>query len=98
MYRRRPYEVIRLDESHVDSRRRTNEMEFTYFVFDRGRVLDRFTERLSARLFTMPEMRALLARARFRLLAAYATTPARMGSEPVRRDTFRVMAVVRPAL
>ena len=96
LYRRRPYEILRLDESHVDRRRRTNEMNFQFFILDDGRLIDRFSEHLSARLFTMPQMRALLARARFRLLAAYAVTPDKPGFGRVTRGTFRIMAVVRP--
>ena len=72
-------------------------MEFRFFVLDRGRVVDQFTEVHTVRLFTMSEMRTLLARAGFRLLAAYAGTPAKQGFDPVRRDTFRVTAVVRSA-
>lgn len=97
VYRQRPYEIIRLDLSRVDRRRSRIVMEFRFFVLDRGRVVDRFTEVHTVRLFTMAEMRALLARAGFRLLAGYSGTPARQGFDSVQRDTFRVTAVVRVA-
>jgi len=95
VYRQRPYEIIRLDFSRVDRKRSRIAMEFRFFVLKGGRVVDRFTELHSARLFTMREMRALLPRTGFRLLAAYSGTPAKQGFDPVRRDTFRVTAVIR---
>src|SRR2546422_1400126 len=96
VYRQKPYEIIRLDRSHVDRRRSRLVMDFRFSVLGGGRVVDRFREVHEARLFTMPEMRALLARSRLRLLATYGVTPAKPGFGPVRKDTFRVMAVVRP--
>ncbi|HEV8595686.1 MAG TPA: class I SAM-dependent methyltransferase [Thermoplasmata archaeon] len=96
VYRDRPHEIIRLDESRVDRHRSRLTMSLRFFVLDRNRVVDRFQEVHTVRLYTVPEMRTILARAGFRLLAAYSGTPAKKGFSPVRRDTFRVTAVVRP--
>jgi hypothetical protein len=41
-------------------------------------------------------MRSLLRRGAFDLLAAYAATNTEKGFKPVRKDTFRIMAVARP--
>lgn len=89
-------EIIRLDVSHVDRGRSRMTMDMRFFVLDRGALVDRFTEVHTVRLYTVPEMRALLARSRFRLLAAYSGTPLKQGFDRVRRDTFRVTTVARP--
>ena len=96
VYKEKPLEIIRLDVSRVDARRSRMVMEMRFFVLDRNRVVDRFVEVHTVRLFTVPEMEALLARSRFRLLGAYAGTPQRQGFDRVRKETFRITAVAVP--
>ena len=96
VYKERPREIIRLDVSHVDRRRSRMVMDMRFFVLNHPRVVDRFRELHTVRLFTVPEMRALIARSGFRLLGAYAGTPQRQGFHRVRRETFRVTAVAVP--
>ncbi len=96
VYRAKPHEVIRLDESRVDRRWSRVTVSLRFFVLDRDRVVERFQEVHTVRLYTVPEMRAILSRAGFRLLAAYSGTPAKKGFGRVRRSTFRVIAVARP--
>lgn len=90
------YELVRLDESRLDSKTKRLSVEFRFIVFRGRRVLDRFDEVHTVRTYAVPEMRALLRRGGFDLLAAYAATNRRKGFDPARKDSFRVMAIARP--
>lgn len=90
------YELVRLGESRFDPRTRLLPVEFRFFVLRGRRVLDRFDETHVIRTYTLGGMRSLLRRGGFNLLAAYAATPKEKGFRPVRKDTFRIMAVTRP--
>lgn len=70
-------------------------IEFCFFVFADGKLLDRFDETHTVRTCTMDGVRAMLRRGGFGLLAAYAATTTEKGFKPVRRHMFRVMAVTR---
>ncbi len=90
------YELVRLGESRYDARTRLLPVEFRFFVFRGRRVVDRFDETHVVRTYTLDGMRSLLQRGGFHLLAAYAATPKEKGLCPVRKETFRIMAVTRP--
>lgn len=89
------YELVRLSESRYDPRTRLLPMEFRFFVFRGGRVIDRFDETHVVRTYRVERMRALLREGGFDPLAMYAATPQEKGFLPVRKDTFRVMAIAR---
>ncbi len=89
------YELVRLAESRFDRRRSRVSVDFRFFVFHAGRVLDRFDEVHTVRTYTVPQMRALLDRGGFELLAACAATRQVKTFRPATRDTFRVMAIAR---
>lgn len=91
-----PYELVRVSESRYDPRTHILPIEFRYFVFHRGRVLDRFNETHIVRTYPTTEMRGLLRRSGFDPLAMYSATPERKEFERVRKSTFRIMAVARP--
>jgi len=95
IYRQRPFRLIRLDESHYDPARHRLPFDMHFFVFDGDRLKERFTESHTIRLHLAPQVRRLLARAGFRLAATYGGDRERKGFRPVRRDTFRVMAVAK---
>lgn len=90
------YELVRLDESRLDPRTKRLSVEFRFLVFRGRRVLDRFDEVHTIQTYGLPEMRALLRRGGFDMLAAYAATNRKKGFDPARTDSFRVMAVARP--
>ncbi len=90
------FELIRLGAGRFDRRRQLLSVEYQFFVFHARRLIDRFDETHVIRTHTVPEMRALLAKGGFDLLAGYAATPQEKGFHPVTRDTFRIMAVARP--
>ncbi len=90
------YELVRLSEARYDPRTRLLPFEFRFFVFRKGRVLDRFDETHTVRTYDVGRMRALLRQGGFDVLAFTAATPERKGFDPVRKDTFRIMAVARP--
>ncbi len=94
--REKELRIIRLDDSRTDRVRHRLRMDFRFFVLDGDRLVDRFEEVHTVRLYLAREIRVLLARGGFRLLGAYAATPAKKGFDAVRRETFRVMAVARP--
>jgi len=89
------YELVRLSESRYDPRTRLLPIEFRFFVFRGGRVLDRFDETHVIRTYRVDRMRSLLTKGGFVPLAMYAATPQEKGFRPVRKDTFRIMAVAR---
>ncbi len=89
------HEIVRLSVDRYDRRTRLLPVEFQFFVFRGRRVLDRFSESHTIRTHSVAEMRRLLRRGGFDLLAAYAATGATKGFGRVREDTFRVMAVAR---
>jgi SAM-dependent methyltransferase len=89
------YELVRLSESRYDPRTRLLPIEFRFFVFQGGKVLDRFDETHVVRTHEVANMRALLRQGGFEPLAMYAATPQRKGFARVRKDTFRIMAVAR---
>ncbi len=89
------FELVRLSDSRYDPRTRLLPVEFRFFVFRGGRVIDRFDETHVIRTHPVDEMRDLLRRGGFSPLAMYAATPQEKGFGPVRKDTFRVMAVAR---
>ncbi len=89
------YELIRLGHGRFDARTHVLTVEYHFFAFSGQRVLDRFSERHALRTYTVEEMRQMLTRGGFTMLAAYAGTPQKKTFRPVRNDTFRVMAVAR---
>lgn len=96
LHREKPFRLIRLDESRLDRRRHRLTMDFQFFAFEGDRLRERFSESHTARVYAIPEMRKLLARSGFRLLAAHGGTPEKKGFRPAGRDAFRVMAVAKP--
>ncbi len=90
------YELVRLSTSRYDPRTRLLAVEFRFFVFRGGRLIDRFDETHVVRTYALADMRALLHRGGFETLAMYAATTQAKGFDSVRKDTFRVMAVGRP--
>ena len=92
----REFEIVRLSESRFEPRTGRLPVEFRFFVFRGGRVLDRFDETHTIQTHTVEAMRSLLGRAGFDLLDASAVTNLKKGFRPVTKETFRVMAVVRP--
>jgi hypothetical protein len=95
LHRQKPFRLIRLDETHYDPKRHRLPFDMHFFVFDGDRLKERFTESHTIRVYRTPEVRRLLARAGLRLAATYAGDGERKGFRPVRRDTFRVMAVAK---
>lgn len=91
------YELVRLSESRYDAKTRLLLLEFRYFVFREGRVLDQFQETHTILTHSVEGMRRLAARGGFDLLASFAATPRQKGFRPVRKDTFRVVVLARPA-
>jgi len=89
------YGLVRLGHGRFDVRTRVLSVEYHFFAFSGRRVLDRFSETHALRTYTVSEMRGILSRGGFRLIAAYAATPQKKTFRPVRRDTFRVMVVAR---
>ena len=92
IYRQKPDELIRLDESRTDRRRRRLTMTFRFFALRGGRILERFTEVHVARLYTIPEMRRIVARGGLRLDAVYGGTGTRKTLLPPSKTTFRITA------
>lgn len=90
------YELVRLGEGRYDARRHLLSVEYRFFVFHAGRVVDRFGETHTIRTFTIPEMRGRLRRSGFDLVAAYAATNEKKSFRRPTDDTFRIMAVARP--
>ncbi len=90
------YELVRLSESRYDPRTRLLPVEFRFFVFRRGRVVDRFDETHVIRTYPREEMRSLLRNGGFDVLAFTAATPQEKSFRPARKDTFRIMAIARP--
>jgi SAM-dependent methyltransferase len=97
LHRERPFRLIRLDESHYDPKRHRLPFDMHFFAFEGNRLKETFTESHTVRLYRVAEVRALLARAGLRLAGAYAGDGDRKGFRPVRRSTFRVMAVAKTA-
>ncbi len=90
------FELIRLGAGRFDRRHQLLSVTYRFFVFRARRLIDRFDETHTVRTHTVPEIRALLAKGEFDLLAGYGATPQEKGFRPVTADTFRVMAVARP--
>lgn len=90
------YELIRLAKGRFDARRHFLSIDFLFLVFKGARILNRFSETHTIRTYTVPEMRRLLARGGFDLLAAYGGTNLKKSFRPPSPSTFRVMAVARP--
>src|SRR5438445_350767 len=88
-------EIVRLDEARFDPRTGRLPVEFRFFVFGAGRVLDRFDELHTIQTYTVRGMRELLRRGGFNLLGTFAATNVNKGFRPVSRNTFRIMAVAR---
>jgi len=97
LHRQKPFRLIRLDESHYDPKRHRLPFDLHFFVFEGNRLKERFTESHTIRLYRLAEIWRLIARAGLRLAGAYAGDGERKGFRPVRRGTFRVMAVAEPA-
>jgi len=95
--RERPFRIIRLDQSTYHPLRHRLSVEFRFFVFDRDRLRDRFDESHVLRVYRVAEVRRLLALAGMRLVAAYAGRQPPKRFLPVRRNSFAVLAVARPA-
>ena len=89
------YEIVRLSESRFDARTRILPIEFRFFVFRAGRMLDRFDETHTVRTYETDRLKDLLREAGLDPLALYAATPQEKGFHRVRGDTFRIMAVAR---
>ena len=92
----REYELVRLSESRPSRRPERLSIEFRFFVFKGSRVLDRFNEIHTVRTYAIDEMRALLRRGGFDFLHGFEATPKEKRFRPVRKESFRVMAVARP--
>ncbi len=91
-------ELIRLAESRFDPRTRLLPIEFRFFVLRGQRLIDRFTEHHTLRTYTVPEMRRLLRRGGFELLKVHEALGRQgFGYRPVRKRSFRILAVCRPA-
>jgi len=88
-------EIVRLDEARFDPRTGRLPVEFRFFVFGAGRVLDRFDELHTIQTYTVRGMRELLRRGGFNLLGMFAATNVKKGFRPASRNTFRIMAVAR---
>lgn len=97
IHRPGPTEIIRLDESRTDRRRHLLTMTFRFFILRGNRVVDRFEEVLAARLYTIPEMRRLIAATGFTLEAMHGGTGTKKTTREPTKATFRITAVVRPA-
>lgn len=95
-HRKKPFRLIRLDQSTLDPRGDRLRVSFQFFVFEGNRVRDRFSEAHVLRVYRIEEIRRLLASAGMRLVATYAGRAAGSRLPPVRRDTFAVLAVARP--
>ena len=94
----REFELVRLSEARHDPRANVLSVEFRFFVFRGRRVLDRFNETHRVRTYTVPEMREVLRRGGFELVRAFGSANGtKKGFGRVRRNTFRVFAVARPA-
>ncbi len=92
------FELVRLAEARYDRRTRLLPVEFRFFVFKGRRVLDRFQETHTVRTYLVPEIRGLLRRAGFVLEGAFAVEAGlRKGFSAPKKDTFRIIAVCRPA-
>lgn len=89
-------EVLRLSEGQFDSKRSQLEMDFRFFVFRDGRVLDRFNERHVVRTYARPEMGRLVRRTGFDRLAEFAVTPGQKDFRRATPKTFRIMLIARP--
>ena len=91
-------EMVRISEARFNRRTRLLPIEFRFFVLKGKRVLERFTERHTLRTYTEPEMQRLLRRGGFELVKAYEARGLEgLGFRPVRKKTFRILAVCRPA-
>src|SRR5438105_8395808 len=90
-------EIVRLDEARFDPRTGRLPVEYRFFVFGGGRVLDRFDELHTIQTYTVRGMRELLRRGGFNLLGTLAATKVKKAFRPVSRNTFRIqsMAPVR---
>src|SRR5436853_7875144 len=88
-------EIVRLDEARFDPRTGRLPVEFRFFVFGAGRVLDRFAELHTIQQYTVRGLRELLRRGGFNLLGTFAATNVNKGFRPVSRHTLRIMAVAR---
>src|SRR5438046_6137479 len=88
-------EIVRLEESRFDPRTGRLPVEFRFFVFGGGRLLDRFDELHTIQTYTVPVIRNLLGRGGFDLLGTFAATNVKKGFRPVTQNTFRIMAVAR---
>jgi SAM-dependent methyltransferase len=94
--RERPHRLLRLSQSRLDHARHRLTIDFHFYVFKGNRVVDRFSESHTTRLYTVREVRRLLNRAGLSLAAAFAATPKVKGFARPGKKTFRVMAVARP--
>jgi SAM-dependent methyltransferase len=93
--RRKNLEIVRLDTARYDPRTGRLPVEFRFIVLEGGRLVDRFDEVHTIQTYSVPEIRNLLSRGGFDLLAAFAGTNAKKTFSPVTPKTFRVMAVAR---
>ena len=90
------FELVRLDLARYDRRTRLLPIDFRFFLFRGGRLLDRFDETHVVRTYHVPEMRRFLARSGFRVVGMFAQEAGtKKGFGRPRRDTFRVFAVAR---
>lgn len=90
------YELVRLSESRYDPATRLLPIDFRFFIFRGERMLDRFDETHTIRTYDVDRLRKALETGGFDPLAMYAATPQEKAFRPVRKDTFRIMAVARP--
>ena len=92
------FELVRLAESRYDRRTRLLPVEFRFFVFKGRRVLDRFDETHTIRMYQVPEIRGLLREAGFDLAGAFAVEVGlEKGFARPKKTTFRIFAVCRPS-
>lgn len=94
--RDRPHRLLRLSESAYDAARHRLAIDFHFYVFEGRRVVDRFSESHTLRVYAAGEMRELLSESAFALRGAYGGTATRHGFERPRKGTFRITAAARP--
>lgn len=88
-------ELLRLSESRFNRGTRVLTIDSRHFIIKDRRLAERFADVGVLRGYTVDEIRRLLRRGRFDLLGAFEATREKKGFRPVRKDTFRVMAIAR---
>src|SRR5437667_10773777 len=87
--REKGIEIVRLEESRFDPRTGRLPVEFRFFVFGGGTVLDRFDELHTSQTYTVRGIRNLLGRGGCDLLGTFAATHGKKGSRAATHKTLR---------